>query len=286
LAGNIEGNGCVLAALIIVFREAFEAGLIVGIVMAVTRGVQDRSLWISGGVLGGVVGACIVATFAGALSQAFAGAGQELFNAAILAIAVAMLTWHNVWMARHGRELAAEMRAAGEAVLAGSKSLAGLALVVGIAVLREGFELVLFLYGVVAAGGASTLGLISGSIIGLILACMVCFLTYFGLLNIPHRYLFSVTSVLIAFLSAGMASQAIAFLQQANVVTALDAIVWDTSWILSEGSLIGRALHTLVGYTDQPTAMQLLVYIITLAATFALMKLFAPSPQQQPSPAH
>lgn len=274
-----------LAALIIVFREAFEAGLVVGIVMAVTRGVHHRSLWIGGGVLGGVVGACVVAIFAGALSQAFAGFGQELFNAAILSVAVAMLTWHNVWMARHGRELAAEMRAAGEAVMSGSKSLAGLSIVVGIAVLREGFELVLFLYGVVAAGGSSTLGIVIGSTIGLLLAAIVCFLTYFGLLNIPGRYLFSVTSIMIAFLSAGMAAQAIAFLEQANVVTALDSVVWDTSWILSESSWVGRALHTLVGYSDQPTAMQLLVYLVTLAATFALLKLFAP-PQRQASPAH
>jgi high-affinity iron transporter len=275
----------VLAALIIVFREAFEAGLIIGIVMAVTRGVNQRSSWIAGGVAGGVVGACIVAVFAGALSQAFAGFGQELFNAAILLVAVAMLTWHNVWMARHGRELAAEMRAAGEAVISGSKSLAGLAVVVGIAVLREGFELVLFLYGVVAAGGSSSLGIIAGSAIGLLLAVVVCFLTYFGLLNIPGRYLFSVTSIMIAFLSAGMAAQAIAFLEQANLVTALDSIVWDTSWILSETSIVGRALHTLVGYSDQPTGMQLVVYLITLAITFALMKLFAP-PQPHPSPAH
>jgi high-affinity iron transporter len=275
----------VLAALIIVFREAFEAGLIVGIVMAVTRGVNQRGLWISGGVSGGVIGACIVAVFAGALSQAFAGVGQELFNAAILIIAVAMLTWHNVWMARHGRELAAEMRAAGEAVIAGSKSLAGLAVVVGIAVLREGFELVLFLYGVVATGGSSTLGIVVGSTIGLALAVGVCFLTYFGLLNIPGRYLFTVTSIMIAFLSAGMAAQAIAFLEQANVVTALDRIVWDTSWILSETSIIGRALHTLMGYSDQPTAMQLVVYLLTLAATYTLMKVFAPT-SQRTSPAH
>jgi high-affinity iron transporter len=274
----------VLAALIICFREAFEAGLIVGIVMAVTAGVHQRSAWISGGVLGGIIGACLVAVFAGALSQAFSGFGQELFNAAILTVAVAMLTWHNVWMARHGRELAAEMRAAGEAVISGSKSLAGLAVVVGVAVLREGFELVLFLYGVVAAGGSSTLGIVTGSVIGLLLAVLVCFLTYFGLLKIPGHYLFSVTSIMIAFLSAGMAAQAIAFLEQANVVTALDTIMWDTSGILSDTSIVGRALHTLVGYSDQPTAMQLVVYLLTLAATFALMKLFAPS--RQPSAAH
>jgi high-affinity iron transporter len=72
-----------------------------------------------------------------------------------------------------------------------------------------------------------------------------------------------------------MAAQAVAFLEQANAVTALGTIVWDSSWLLSDHSILGRAFHTLIGYSDQPTAMQLLVYMATLAATFALMKLFA-----------
>src|SRR5205823_8754403 len=104
----------VIAALIIVFREVFEAGLIIGIVLAVTRTVRHRNRWIGGGVLVGVLAACLVAVFAGALSNLFAGMGQELFNALILAIAVVMLAWDNVWMARHGNELAGEMRAAGQ----------------------------------------------------------------------------------------------------------------------------------------------------------------------------
>ena len=152
-----------LPTLIIVFREVFEAGLIIGIVMAVTSGVAGRGLWVVGGVAAGVLGACIVALFAGGLSQLFHGSGQELFNASILGFAVLMLGWHNVWMARHGRELAAEMRAAGQAVVEGSKSLAALAVVVAIAVLREGSEVVLFLYGVAAAeGGASGSMLVGG----------------------------------------------------------------------------------------------------------------------------
>ena len=95
-----------LAALIIVFREVFEAGLIVGIVLAVTGDVPHRNRWIGGGVLAGALAACVVAAFAGALSQLFEGMGQELFNAAILGVAVIMLTSHNVWMARHGKEIA------------------------------------------------------------------------------------------------------------------------------------------------------------------------------------
>ena len=273
-----------LAALIIVFREVFEAGLIIGIVLAVTRAVAGRGWWIGAGVLGGVLGACVVALFTGKLSEAFAGAGQELFNAAILGLAVVMLTWHNVWMARHGREMAGEMRAAGEAVAHGSKSLAALAIVVGVAVLREGVEVVLFLYGVAATEGGAGAGMLFGGALGLALGALVCVLAYYGLLRIPARHLFAVTTLLIAFLAAGMAAQAITFLAQANVLTALDQVVWDTSWMLSQSSLLGRALHTLIGYTDQPTQMQLLAYLATLAAMFVLMKLFGgaePAPARQ-----
>ena len=274
-----------LAALIIVFREVFEAGLIVGIILAVTRSVPRRNVWIAGGVLGGVLGACLVAVFAGALSQLFAGMGQELFNAAILGIAVVMLTWHNVWMAQHGREMAGEMRAVGQAVAEGSKSLLALAVVVGVAVLREGSEVVLFLYGIVTSEGSSAASLFLGGLGGLMLGTLVCMLTYFGLVRIPMKSLFGVTTVLITLLAAGMAAQAVAFLERANWLTALDTAVWDSSAILSDSSLFGRALHTLIGYTDQPTGMQLVVYIAVLAVTFVLMRFFASAQPKAVQPA-
>jgi high-affinity iron transporter len=262
-----------LAALIIVFREVFEAGLIVGIVLAVTGGVPHRNRWIGGGVLAGVLAACLVAAFAGALSQLFEGMGQELFNAAILGVAVIMLTSHNVWMARHGKEIASDMRAVGRAVAEGDKPLAALAIVVGVAVLREGSEVALFLYGVAASDGGSALSLLIGGLVGLLLGVGVCLLTYFGLMRIPARALFATTTTLITLLAGGMAAQAVAFLERANWLTSLDTVVWDSAWLLSESSLAGRALHTLIGYTDQPTQMQLLAYIAVILATIVLMRL-------------
>jgi high-affinity iron transporter len=74
-------------------------------------------------------------------------------------------------------------------------------------------------------------------------------------------------------LAAGMAAQAVAFLQRANWLNSLDNVLWDSEWLLSDKSIAGRALHTLVGYTDQPTAMQLLVYVVVLLVTVALMRL-------------
>ena len=69
-----------------------------------------------------------------------------------------MLTWHNAWMAGHGRELAREVRAVGTAVAEGDRPLTALAVVVGVAVLREGSEVVLFLYGIFATGGTTVGG--------------------------------------------------------------------------------------------------------------------------------
>src|SRR5262245_12222653 len=253
--------------------------------MAVTRHVSNRGWWVGAGVLGGVLGACVVAIFAGALSAAFSGSGQELFNAAILGVAVVMLTWHNVWMAQHGRELASRVRAVGEAVVTGSRSLAALAIVVGVAALREGSEVVLFLFGIATSDGGSGIGLLTGGAIGLALGVLVCALTYLGLLAIPSRYLFSVTNTMIALLAAGMAAQDVHFLEQANVVTILGTTVWDTSRILTDKSLVGKALHTLIGYTDRPTALQLIVYLTTLATIYLLMKVFAPVPRSRPAAA-
>jgi high-affinity iron transporter len=270
-----------IAALIIVFREVIEAGLIVGIVLAVTAGVARRGRWVAAGIAVGVAGATLVAIFIDALSGALAGVGQEVFNATILALAVVMLAWHNIWMARHGRELAAQTKEIGEAVAAGSRSLAALAAVVGIAVLREGSEIALFLYGLTISSGASMWELLAGGFVGLLLGCAVSALTFLGLVNIPARYLFGITTALITFLAAGLAAQSVVFLQQAGLITALSATVWDTSQFLTDSGLIGRVLHTLVGYTDQPSGMQVVVYVITLAVIFSLTKLLAPTKSGQ-----
>jgi len=273
-------NKTMLGALVIVFREVIEAGLIVGIVMAATRGVAGRGRWVGFGILAGVLGAAVVAIFAGVISQAFEGAGQELFNASVLGLAVVMLMWHNAWMARHGREIAEEMLKVGAAVSKGAKPLTALAIVVGLAVLREGSEVVLFLYGIMASGTSGS-ALLVGGVLGIAAGAAFTGLTYVGLLAIPNRYIFSVTSWLIALLAAGMAAQAVQFLNNAGVVVALDRTVWDTSWLLSDGSLFGKLLHTLIGYTERPTEMQLMTYIATLFAMFLLMRLARPAPREQ-----
>lgn len=270
-----------LATAIIVFREVLEAALIVGIVLAASRGVPRRGAWVAGGIGGGMLGAVAVAAGAGTIAAAVAGIGQDLFDAGILFAAVAMLGWHNIWMSRHGRELAVTADRLGAAVRAGTQPLWALGFAVGLAVLREGSEVVLFLYSIALAGQDGLAAMALGGVLGLAAGMLSGAAIYLGLARIPLRYLFRVTSWLVLLLAAGLASQGAAFLLQADLLPALGTNLWDTSSFLTDSSLPGRVLHTLVGYTAQPAGIQLVFYLATLLAIGGLMWLLGTAPARR-----
>lgn len=271
------------ASLLIVFREVLEAGLIVGIVMAATAGVAGRTGWISLGIGAGIAGACVVAVFAGTLSSAMAGAGQEVFNASVLGVAVVMLGWHNIWMARHGRELARRMTAIGKSVAAGQKTLLALAVVVAVAILREGTEVVLFLYGIAASGSEGPVPLLIGGALGIGVGALVAWLLYRGLLAIPARWLFSVTSWMIALLAAGMAGQAAVYLARVDIIPSWGDELWDTSSFFPDNGIVGQALQVLIGYSDRPLGVQLAAYLAVLTILVVLSRMLTPGRLAAPS---
>jgi high-affinity iron transporter len=162
------------------------------------------------------------------------------------------------------------MRAVGRDVASGSRPLTALAVVVGVAVLREGSEVALFLYGVAVQGGSTGWGMLTGGALGLAGGAALGALLYGGLVAVPTRHLFKVTGLLITLLAAGMAAQAVDFLQQGGIINAGFATVWDSSALLAQDSMLGRALHALVGYTDRPSQLQLAAYLLTVGVIVAL----------------
>ena len=262
-----------LAIAIIVFREVLEAALIVSIVMAASAGIAGRNRWVGYGIMGGVTGAGAVAAFAATIAATFAGIGQELLNAAILFFAVVMLGWHNVWMAQHGRDLAQRARAVSQAVTAGARPLSALALITGAAVLREGSETVLFVYGVAASASDGLGAMIAAALLGVAGGTIIGIGLYAGLLRIPVGRLFAVTSWMILLLAAGLAAQGAGFLMQADLLPPLGLNLWDTSFLLSETSIPGKVLHTLIGYVAQPAGVQILFYVLTIVVICAMMRL-------------
>jgi len=95
---------------------------------------------------------------------------------------------------------------------------------------------------------------------------------------LPTRHVFTVITVLIALLAAGMAAQAMQYLDAAGLIDVLGQRVWDSSHYLPQDGIVGRLLHTLVGYTDRPTELQLLAYVATLLAMAVLTWIAAARP--------
>jgi len=248
---------------IIVFRETLEAALFVGIIAAATRGLVGRSRWLLGGVVAGVVGALVLAAGAERIGAWADGVGQDLVNALILGVALAMLTWHCVWVSNQGAQAATEARALGSSFQQGGRAPWALMIVVALSVLREGAETVLFVAGYVT--GSGTDGATGGVLLGLLCGAATGWLIYQGLSRVPMQRMFAVTNTLILLLAAAIASQLARALAQAGVLNAWGQPLWDSSGVLRMDSALGTFAHALVGYEARPTGMQLTFYVLALA---------------------
>ena len=258
---------------LIVFREVLEAAMIIGIIAAATQGIPTRGRWLVGGTLLGLAGSALVAASIEVIAQFADGIGQEVFNASILGVAVLMLAWHSIWMASRGREIATEARSIGSAIRGGQKNLSMLLVVIAIAVLREGAETVLFLYGVAVSGSSTFLEMTTGGALGLAGGVAVGVTLYLGLLRIPVRWFFTVISALVLLLAAGMAAQAARFLVQADLLPSLKSPLWDVSGVLPNESAVGAVLHGLVGYDAHPAGIQVVFYVTVIVVIAACMRL-------------
>ena len=259
-----------MGAALIVFREVLEAALIVAIVMGATRGVAARGRWVAGGIAAGLLGAAVVAVLC-RLDRRRAQrtrAGDAQRGRSACRRRDAGLAQH--LDERHGREIAQRMRAVGHDVSVGAKPLSALALVTLFAVLREGSETVLFLYGI-ASGGAGATGLLAGGLMGVAGGVPLGWLLYRGLLAIPLGRFMTVIGWLVLLLAAGLAASAAGFLNQAGLVPAIGMRVWDRSWILDQRSWLGTLLHILIGYNDRPMGVQVIFYVVTLVVIGTLM---------------
>jgi len=261
-----------LGTALIVFREIFEASLVVSIVAAATRGLSSRARWIGGGIAAGILGAIVVALFADVIAGFASGVGQEIFNASVLFAAAGMIAWHVLWMASHGKAMAKELGSVSAAVKTGARPPSALLFVVAIAILREGSEVVLFLYGL-SAGGSSVTTLATGSALGVVAGVAAGAALYFGLLRIPPAKMFAATNWLLILVAAGMASQGAHFLIQADLLPALGSQLWNTSALVANGSMAGQTLHALIGYDARPSGMQMLFFVAVIAAISLTMVL-------------
>lgn len=263
------------ATAIIVFREILEIALILTIVMAAIRDLPGRFRLVSAGLGIGVLGAALIAFFTDSISEAIDGVGQEVFNAAVMFIAVGLLSWTVIWMRRHGRELAHHLSQTGHDVTAGRKPPYTLVGVVAIATFREGAEIVLFLYGMIAAKQYTLPSILSGLGIGVAAGIIVGIMFYYGLLKTARKHIFTVTAWMLIVLTASIAMQGGMFLIAAGILPELTPELWDSSWLIAGDSIVGKVLHVLIGYSPRPTGMEALIYLgmlVTVGTGYILCK--------------
>jgi len=259
-----------ISSMVIVFREMLEMVLVVGVLLAATRGLTGSRFWIGLGVFGGLLGAVFLAVFMERMEASFDGDGEFIFNAVVLLLASTLIAWTVLWMSKHGRMMAQHMKQIGGSVKEGDLPYTALAIVALSAVMREGSEAAFFLFG--AAQGISDDGwsMFFGGLMGAGVALAMGSLLYLGLVRIPLKRLFSVIGWLLMLLAAGMASQAASNLVMIGWLPPLVDPLWNSSALLSSSSLFGELLHVLVGYDDQPSALQVIVFAVSMVMMVTL----------------
>ncbi|WP_133012369.1 FTR1 family iron permease [Marinomonas flavescens] len=254
-----------IAVLLIVFREVLEAGLIISIVAAACKGLNIRIQVLSGIILG-LLGAVLLAKFTSLVESSLSGYGQEIFTASILLIATLMLAWQNIWMSVKGREIAEKTKQEMQVMLLDNKGSFAIVIVIAIAVLREGSEVVLFLYSLFLSSSLTENSMLLGGLLGTALGVLVTYSLYRGIVMIPLRYIFSSSNFILSLIAAGLSSQAVGILANIGFLPQLGSQVWNSSFLLSSNGWAGVLAHSVVGYTATPMGIQILTWCVVLLA--------------------
>lgn len=256
-----------LATYILFLREGLEASLIVSMIFAVLRQLnqmkQARAVWIGVGLallcsmLSGLLIFNLVHTYADTI-------GQTIFETCTYLLAVVLLTGMTFWMQQHSRTLKQEIALKAQA--AGSGFAFGLLAFTFVG--REGVETAFF----TLALAFQTNGwlLLLGGLLGLLSSVVLCVLIYRLGYRLDYRLFFRIMGIILLFFAAGLLSDAVQNMQQLNWITFGMAHLWNTSQFLSESSNIGDLLHSFVGYAEAPTILQGTLYALFLVTTCSL----------------
>lgn len=249
-----------LAAVLIAFREGVEAALIVGILVGYLKriGRSDRAplAWI--GVAAALALSAALALMMNRVGATLETPYEQLFEGTTMLIAVAVLTWMIFWMRYQARFMKRELEARVQNVISAgaSVSLVSLSFLV---VFREGIETALFLAAnAFAADGVSTL---FGALFGLLLAACVGVAIYALAVRLNLKLFFEVTSIFMVLFAAGLLAHAVGEYQEIGILPVLTSPAWNTGALLSNESVLGSILSSLVGYNDQPSILEVVGYI-------------------------
>jgi high-affinity iron transporter len=276
-----------VASLLIMFREALEAVLVTGIVLAwlgKSSGARHRpKVWL--GVCLGIAASILGAVLFQSLAGGFEGRSEQLFEAATMIAGAVLMTTAVVWMTRHGSAPRDLDRAGGAAGW-------GFFFLVFVSILREGIEAVLFLS---AARFASPDNDLLGAGLGLAAALVAGWLLLRAAGRARLGTFFLVVNSLLVLFAAGLLAQGLHELTEAGVVPPIVAAVWDinpavrpdgTFPLMHDQGFVGGTLRGLFGYRGAPTLVELLGWVAYLGLSVVVWASARRKKRAASAPAH
>ncbi|WCE32499.1 FTR1 family iron permease [Vibrio sp. SCSIO 43137] len=253
------------ASFLITLREGLEAFLLVGIVLSYLAKLDARQynkfIYI-GVAIGLVLSLAVAFVFQVVIDQFSNELYQNYLMAGILLFATLVLTYMAVWMQNQAKAQVAQVQQ-DVSNMVSTGNLLGLVFLSMLAILREGFETILFFSALMYSsfGELSTQDALIGAIAGLVMAYVLVWAMMRSSRKVPLSSFFKWTSLLIIIIAAGLLSSAINMLQAAHVLPIVYAQVFDISHILDDRGVFGTFLRALFGYNSSPGLLQLMVWM-------------------------
>ena len=258
---------------IIIFRECLEIALLLGIILASTRHIQNSRIYIITGAMIGTVLASLFAFFVRTVNAAYGTEGDEIFDSCVILLATLIISWTVVWMQGYTQKIKNNLGKLSEKITAKTASKMLLIAIVAATILREGAEIILLVYSVVSTASLSAREYIMSLAIGSVSGFIVGTIIYTGLIKLPEKYIFKVCTILLILIAAGLAAEAAGILTSVGVIEVYRETVWDTSWLVDNNSITGKLLRITIGYDSKPNRMQLIFYFSTIIFTLIMMKI-------------
>ena len=273
-----------LATFVIFLREGVEASMIVAILLAYLNRIGRRDHFRD--IFLGVGAALILAGVGGVVAyetiRSYDGSRvQTIFETCTYLVAAAVLTYMTFWMRNHARSLSKELRSRADAAIDG-RARWGLGLLAFQAVGREGLETVVFTLAIVFSTSAASA--LTGAVIGLAVSLVIAFVIYRLGHQLKLSRFFTVIGVLLMIFAAGLVADAVQNMQELGWLPVLSSPMWHTASFLSQDSAFGDVMHSFFGYSDSPTALQLLMYIGYLAIVIVAYLKLRPRLVSRPEP--
>jgi high-affinity iron transporter len=247
-----------------------EVCLLVGIISAALNNLVNKRAVIVIGIISGMFFSSIIAFSLNKISTYFNGYGQEILNIFILSLSIICIAITLIWMNHKGKELYAKVSDTGKKVIASELNILSLWLIISFAITREGSELALFLHGVYATGTKIN-DLLLGCFIGAGAGIFLGILLSKGLLKVSAKYFFKIINFTMTILAASMSAKLANYLMAIDLVPGLTEVIWDSSSIISDDSVLGNILHNLLGYVSKPSKIEILFYSVTILSIFILI---------------